>query len=146
MPKAASRPLSRRSCRTLGTMNTWRSSLSEQFPEFGSAPAEWELVDASIELGSLLKRAAKSGDRDMGKRVLSFVLWLDEESDSNEMYIYQCQDILRTVVSSPQLRSYFASLLNTRSLAQLAGCVEYLESKAVLSEIQSAMRLGRHGA
>jgi hypothetical protein len=127
-------------------MSTWRRRILDQFPEFGHDPERWDLIDLSSALGSMLERAARSGDREAGGRVIDFTLWLEQESKNDERFIYQCQDILRRTVSSASLRSYFASLLNKRSLAQLAGYIEYLTSKAVLGEIEEAVRLNRRGA
>ena len=100
----------------------------------------------SSALGAFLQQAARSGDRAAGRRVLDFVLWLDSESKNNEMFVYQCQDILRGVIASASFRSYFSTLLDQRSFAKVAGYIDYLASKKVLAEMEEAVGLNRHGA
>jgi hypothetical protein len=126
-------------------MSTWRHLVLEQFPEFGHAPESWELVDVGMELASLLERSARAEDRTAGARVLQFVLWAEGQSQNDERFVYVCQDILRRTIASPSLRSFFTSLLNGRTLLQLAGYIEYATSKKVLAEIEEEVRLNRRG-
>ena len=126
-------------------MSTWRHSILEQFPEFGHAPESWELVDAGMELASLLERSAREGDRTVGARVLKFVLWVEGQSKNDERFVHLCQTILRRTLASPSLRSFFASLLNGRTFAQIAGYVEYATSRKVLTEMEEEVRLNRRG-
>jgi len=127
-------------------MSTWRRRFLDEFPEFGHEPERWDLIGLSSALATLLERSARLEDRATGKRVLTFVLWLDAESKNNEQFIYLCQDILRGTVTSQSLRSYFVSLLNKRSFGQVAGYIEYLTSKKVLAEIEEVIRVNRRGA
>ena len=116
-------------------MNLWLPEVTEQFPELGHVPETWNLIDLSATFGKLLERATRSGDREMTRRVLGFVLWLESQSRDEESLVYVCQDILRETIRSPALREAFTSALNGRNLSQLSGYIEYLSSKAVLSEM-----------
>jgi hypothetical protein len=133
------------SCQTLAPMSTWRNAVLAQFPEFGHAPESWDLIDVAAKLGALLEQSARQGDRDAGARVLKFVLWAEGQSKNDERFVYLCQDILRDTVASPSLRSFFASLLNGRTLSQLAGYIEYATSNQVLAEMGEEVRLKRRG-
>lgn len=123
-------------------MSAWRRELLSQFPEFEHAPESWTLIDAQMELASVLERAARAGDRATGARVLKFVIWAVSQSD--EQFIYFCHTVLRPVVTSASLRSYFVSLLNERTFGRLAPYIEYLAPKAVVKEMAEELRLGRH--
>jgi len=127
-------------------VSAWRQVLLEQFPEFGHAPESWELVEVGSQLGSLLQRAAREGNSTVGARVVGYVLWADGQSKNDERFVYLCQDALRGTVASPSMRSFFASLLNGRTLAQLAGYVLYATSEKVLAEMSEDVRHNRRGA
>ena len=79
-------------------MNLWLPVVTEQFPELGHAPETWNLIDLSANFGKLLERATRSGDREMTRRVLGFVLWLESQSRDEESLVYVCQDILRETI------------------------------------------------
>lgn len=121
-------------------INLWLPVVTEQFPELGHVPETWSLIDLSATFGKLLEQGARRGDREMMRRVLCFVLWLEAQSKDEESLVYACQDILRWTIRSPALREAFASVLNGRGLAQLSGCIEYLSSKDVLSEMAEMVR------
>lgn len=116
-------------------MSAFRRELLEQFPEFGHAPEAWGLIEAAMALSTALEKAARAGDPETGRRVLKFVLWAEAQTAREEQFIYFCQDVLRSTVSTASLRPYFVSLLNGRTFAQLAGYIEYLTSKKEVSEI-----------
>lgn len=125
-------------------MSAWRRELLQRFPEFGHSPESWELVEAEMKLGALLESAARAADREIAQRVLDVVLWAESQTAREEKFIYFCQDVLRKTVKSPSLRPFFVSLLNGRTFAQLAGYMEYLTTKEVVTEIANEVRLKRH--
>ena len=125
-------------------MSAWRRELMETFPEFGHAPECWDLIEAEARLGSILEKAARAGDRQVGARVLKLVLWVNRHSNVDERFVYFCQDVLRSTVTTSSLQPYFVSLLNGRTFNQIAGYIEYLTSKEMVRDMAQEIRLRRH--
>jgi hypothetical protein len=125
-------------------MSAWRRELLLRFPEFGHSPESWSLIEAQMKLGSLLESAARTGDREVAKRIIDAVVWADGQTIREEQFIYFCQDVLRSTVATAALRPFFVSLLNSRTFSQLVGYIEYVTTKEVVAEMAEAVQLRRH--
>jgi len=125
---------------------TWQSAASERFPELGQAPEAWSTIDLSATFGRILEKAARQDDKDLLRRVVSFILHIDQLSQEDESLVYAVQDILRPTVVAPKLREKFISVLNARTFGQLAGYIEYLTSKQVITEMSAVIGLRKRGA
>jgi hypothetical protein len=118
----------------------------ELLAHLGVSPSSSDSMALSIRCGEFLKEAARAGDRESCRRGLEVVLWLDEQVNTDESFIYVCQDVLRGVIESPRLRAVFASVLSGREFSQIRGYVEFLSSLEVASEMSTLINSTKRGS
>jgi TRAP-type mannitol/chloroaromatic compound transport system substrate-binding protein len=124
----------------------WQSAVKEQFPELGALPETWNTIDLAANFSRILEQAARQSDLNMLRRVVNVTLLLDRMSREDETLVYAVQDILRQTIESSKLRAELTSVLNARSFGQLAGYIEYLSSKQVVTEMSGLVGLRKRGA